>query len=149
MQSGDHLYGMTTNGGHSNDGVIFKFKTDGSSFHLLHKFGETHHDGKNPYGSLLLVDDKLYGTTANGGDNDLGTVFVINADGNNYQRLYSFSGQTNNWDGSKPIDNVILVNGWLYGMTTEGGAHGRGAIFKVSPTPGRSPTPRPRPTPPG
>jgi len=24
---------------------------------------------------------------------------------------------------SKPIDNVILVNGWLYGMTTEGGAH--------------------------
>jgi uncharacterized repeat protein (TIGR03803 family) len=117
---------MTTNGGHSNDGVIFKIKTDGSSFHLLHKFGETHHDGKNPYGSLLLVDDKLYGTTANGGDNDLGTVFVINADGNNYQRLYSFSGQTNNWDGSKPIDNVILVNGWLYGMTTEGGAYGQG-----------------------
>jgi uncharacterized repeat protein (TIGR03803 family) len=148
VQSGDHLYGMTTNGGHHDDGVIFKIKTDGSSFDLLHKFGETHHDGKNPYGSLLLVGNKLYGTTANGGDNDLGTVFVINTDGNNYQRLYSFSGKTNNGDGSKPIDNVILVNGWLYGMTTEGGAHNLGTIFKVSPIPSRSPTPAPRPTPP-
>jgi uncharacterized repeat protein (TIGR03803 family) len=148
VQSGDHLYGMTTDGGHHDDGVLFKIKTDGSSFDLLHKFGETHHDGKNPYGSLLLVGNKLYGTTANGGDNDLGTVFVINTDGNNYQRLYSFEGKTNNEDGSKPIDNVILVNGWLYGMTTEGGAHGLGTIFKVSPTPARSPTPAPRPTPP-
>jgi len=148
VQSGDHLYGMTTNGGHHDDGVIFKIKTDGSSFDLLHKFGETHHDGKNPYGSLLLVGNKLYGTTANGGDNDLGTVFVINTDGNNYQRLYSFGGKTNNDDGSKPIDNVILVNGWLYGMTTEGGALNQGAIFKVNPTPSRSPTPAPRPTPP-
>lgn len=149
VQSGDHLYGMTTNGGHHDDGVLFRIKTDGSSFELLHKFGKTHHDGKNPYGSLLLVGNKLYGTTANGGDNDLGTVFVINTDGNNYQRLYSFSGQTNNDDGSKPIDNVILVNGWLYGMTTEGGAHNQGTIFKVSPSPSRSrPTPAPRPTPP-
>src|SRR4030095_6392461 len=148
VQSGHHLYGMTTNGGHHNDGVIFKLNIDDQSFQLLHKFGETHHDGKNPYGSLLLVGNKLYGTTANGGDNDMGTVFVINTDGNNYQRLYSFGGKTNNGDGSKPIDNVILVNGWLYGMTTEGGAHNQGTIFKVSPTPSRSHTPVPRPTPP-
>jgi uncharacterized repeat protein (TIGR03803 family) len=100
VQSGHHLYGMTTNDGHHDDGVIFKLNIDDQSFHLLHRFGETHHDGKNPYGSLPLVGDKLYGTTANGGDNDLGTVFVINTDGNNYQRLYSFSGQTNNEDGS-------------------------------------------------
>jgi len=149
VQSGHHLYGMTTNGGHHDDGVIFKLNIDDQSFQLLHKFGETHHDGKNPYGSLLLVGDQLYGTTANGGDNDLGTVFVINTSGNNYQRLYSFGGKTSNGDGAKPIDNVILVNGWLYGMTTEGGAHNQGTIFKVSPTPSRPrPTPAPRPTPP-
>ena len=148
VQSGHHLYGMTTNGGHHDDGVIFKLNLDDQSFQLLHRFGETHHDGKNPYSSLLLVGNQLYGTTANGGDNDLGTVFVINTSGNNYQRLYSFGGKTNNDDGAKPIDNVILVNGWLYGMTTEGGAHNQGTIFQVSPTPSRSPTPRPRPTPP-
>jgi len=150
VQSGDHLYGMTTSGGHHNDGVLFRIKTDGSSFELLHKFGETHHDGKNPYGSLLLVGDLLYGTTANGGDKDLGTVFVINTSGNNYHRLYSFGGKTNDDDGAKPIDNVILVNDWLYGMTTEGGAHNQGTVFKVSPSPSRPrPTPAPRPTPPG
>jgi uncharacterized repeat protein (TIGR03803 family) len=148
VQSGDHLYGMTTNGGHHDDGVIFRIKTDGSGFELLHKFGETHHDGKNPYGSLLLVDELLYGTTANGGDNDLGTVFVIDISGN-YQRLYSFGGKRSNDDGAKPIDNVILVNGWLYGMTTEAGAHNQGTIFKVNPSPSRPrPTPLPRPSPP-
>src|SRR5436309_5297294 len=149
VQSGHHLYGMTTDGGHHDDGVLFKLNIDDQSFQLLHKFGETHHDGKNPYGSLLLVGDQLYGTTANGGDNDLGTVFVINTSGNNYQRLYSFGGQGNNGDGAKPIDNVILVNGWLYGMTTEGGTNNQGTIFKVSPIPARSPTPAPRPTPRG
>jgi uncharacterized repeat protein (TIGR03803 family) len=148
VQSGHHLYGMTTNGGHHDDGVIFKLNIDDQSFQLLHRFGETHHDGKNPYGSLLLVGDNLYGTTANGGDNDLGTVFVINTSGQGYQRLYSFGGKTNNEDGAKPIDNVILVSGSLYGMTTEGGAHNQGTVFKVSPNPARRPTPAPRPTPP-
>ena len=78
VQSGHHLYGMTTNGGHHNDGVIFKLNIIDQSFHVLHRFGETNNDGKNPCGSLLLVatagGDKLYGTTQTGGDNDLGTV---------------------------------------------------------------------------
>jgi uncharacterized repeat protein (TIGR03803 family) len=121
-----------------------------------YSFGTTDGDGAVPKGSLTYVNGLLfgrttmttasYGTTANGGDIDMGTVFVINTDGNNYQRLYSFGGQTNNRDGAKPIDNVIPVNGWLYGMTTAGGL-GQGTIFKVSPTSGRSPTPVPRPTP--
>ena len=34
-------------------------------------------------------------------------------------------------EGIKPIDNVILLNGALYGMTTEGGTYGQGTIFKV------------------
>lgn len=131
VQVGNVLYGMTTMGGPQNDGVIFSLTTDGETFQLLHTFDATHHDGKNPYGSLLLVGDQLYGTTAEGGDNDMGTVFTIDTDGSNYQRLYSFGGTANNGDGAKPIDNVILVNGSLYGMTTEGGAHDLGAVFEV------------------
>src|SRR6266480_4404603 len=158
--NGTTLYGMTRQGGEHDYGVVFKIDTSGNNYTELHDFaggdsdgatsdhGYVVQSGDNPYGSLLLVGDQLYGTTANGGDNDLGTVFVINMSGNNYQRLYSFGGKTNNGDGSKPIDNVILVNGWLYGMTTEGGANNQGTIFQVSPTPARSPTPAPRPTPP-
>jgi uncharacterized repeat protein (TIGR03803 family) len=148
VQVGNLLYGMTTNGGPGNNGVIFSLTTDGGEFHLLHTFGATHHDGKNPYGSLLRVGDMLYGTTANGGDNDMGTVFAIRIDGGSYERLYSFGGKSSNDDGAKPINNVTLVNGALYGMTTEGGAHDQGAIFKVTPTLRSSPTPMPRPTPP-
>jgi uncharacterized repeat protein (TIGR03803 family) len=130
VQSGSVLYGMTTNGGLSNNGIIFSLTTDGTTFQVLYKFGSAHHDGKNPYGSLLLVGDQLYGTTANGGDNDVGTVFVINTDGSGYTKLHDF-GSTQH-DGAKPIDNVILLNGALYGMATGGGMCNQGTIFKVS-----------------
>jgi uncharacterized repeat protein (TIGR03803 family) len=80
----------------------------------------------------------LYGTTAGGGDNDMGTVFVINTDGSGYQRLYSFAGKTTG-DGAKPIDNVIFVNGALYGMTTAGGTNDQGTIFKIPITKQREP----------
>jgi uncharacterized repeat protein (TIGR03803 family) len=131
VQSGNYLYGMTTYGGPQNHGVLFKLTTDGQTFVPLHLFGATGHDGKEPYGSLLLVGCQLYGTTAKGGDNDLGTVFVINTDGSGYSRLHSF-GSTKH-DGVKPIDNVIMVNGALYGMATEGGDSDQGTIFMVSP----------------
>jgi uncharacterized repeat protein (TIGR03803 family) len=145
VQSGHHLYGMTTYGGHHNNGVIFKLNIDDGTFQLLHSFGETHHDGKNPYGSLLLDNDKLYGTTANGGDHNKGTVFVIQTSGQGYNQLYSFGAKSD--DGANPIDNVILIGHHLYGMTTGGGANDHGAIFKVDKTPGRTATPTPRPTP--
>ena len=131
VQSGNCLYGMTTYGGPSNNGVIFKLTTNGQTFPPLHLFGATRNDGKEPYGSLLLVGNQLYGTTAKGGDYNLGTVFVINTDGSGYARLHSF-GSTKH-DGVKPIDNVIMVNGALYGMTTEGGDSDQGTIFMVSP----------------
>ncbi len=130
VQAGNWLYGMTTNGGPSNSGVIFALTTGGQTFTLLHTFGATSHDGKNPYGSLLSFGNQLYGTTANGGDYGMGTVFVINTDGSGYARLHSFGSAKH--DGAKPIDNVILVNGALYGMTTEGGTYDQGSVFKVS-----------------
>lgn len=122
------LYGMTTNGGHHKDGVIFRINTDGSGFQLLHRFGETSKDGKNPYGSLLIEGTGLYGTTAGGGSHGGGTVFHISTDGSGYKRIHDFAGGS---DGRKPIDNVILVGNTLYGMTVLGGSFGEGTIFAV------------------
>ena len=64
-----------------------------------------------------------------GGDYGMGTVFVINTDGSGYARLPNFGGTKH--DGVKPIDNVILLNGTLYSMTTEGGDSDQGTIFSV------------------
>jgi uncharacterized repeat protein (TIGR03803 family) len=38
VQSGDWLFGMTQMGGPSNWGSIFRVKTDGSGFQVLHAF---------------------------------------------------------------------------------------------------------------
>lgn len=129
VQCGNILYGMTTNGGMSNYGAIFSLSLVDGSLHVIHNFDSSHHDGRNPYGSLLLVGSQLYGTTRKGGDYGGGTVFVINTDGSGYSRLHNFGGTKH--DGVKPIDNVILLNGNLYGMASEGGDFGQGTIFSV------------------
>ncbi len=122
------LYGMTTFGGSSNRGVVFSIHTDGSAFTLLHTFVGRTADGANPYGSLLINGTDLYGTTASGGTSNKGTVFHISTDGNNFSILHSFAG---NPDGEKPIDNVIMLNNTLYGMTVFGGSYHEGAIAAI------------------
>jgi uncharacterized repeat protein (TIGR03803 family) len=127
---GSTLYGMTTKGGQHNLGVVFSIGTDGKKFTILHSFGSTSNDGHYPYGSLMLIGATLFGTTAKGGSKGLGTVFEIGEDGSGYKRLHDFTG--GNSDGVKPIDNVIYVNGYLYGLTTAGGQYNDGTIFQVA-----------------
>jgi hypothetical protein len=38
-------------------------------------------------------------------------------------------------DGYNPYGSLLLVNGWLYGMTRNGGVNGGGVIFLMSPDP--------------
>ncbi len=127
---GSTLYGMTTKGGKNNDGVAFSIGTDGSNFTILHSFGSTSKDGQNPYGSLMVNGSRLYGTTAKGGTKGLGTVFEIDESGSNYQRLHDFIGGDS--DGVKPIDNVIMVGSYLYGLTSGGGQYNDGTIFQIA-----------------
>ena len=128
VQSGTTLYGMTTFGGQFGAGIVFSMSTTGKKFRVLHSFGNGTNDGQHPYGSLLLAGSTLYGTTRDGGKNGDGTVFQINTDGTGYARIHHFSGKP---DGAFPLDNVILVNGSLYGMTTVGGKCDFGAIFAI------------------
>lgn len=71
---GTFLYGMTTYGGSmASMGTIFKIKTDGSVYVKMHTFSGS--DGANPFGSLIMDNNILYGTTAAGGSSDNGTIF--------------------------------------------------------------------------
>jgi len=128
LDANNVLYGTTTFGGSSNDGVIFSIHTDGTAFTLLHTFVGGASDGANPYGSLLINGTDLYGTTASGGTSNKGTVFHISTDGTGFSVLHSFAG---NPDGEKPIDNVIMLNNTLYGMTVFGGTYNQGTIFAI------------------
>ena len=71
------LYGMTSAGGASNVGVVFRINTDGSSYTNLHVFAGYPSDGASPWGSLTLSGSTLYGMTEYGGTNNDGVVFAL------------------------------------------------------------------------
>ncbi|HEV2169733.1 MAG TPA: choice-of-anchor tandem repeat GloVer-containing protein [Candidatus Binatus sp.] len=130
VQSNSTLYGLTTDGGKYGNGALFSIDTNGKHFTILHSFGQpTTTDGINPFGSLTLNGTTLYGTTQLGGNKNNGTVFQIDTDGTNYARVYDFQ---NGNDGMKPIDDVLLLDNTLYGMTEKGGMCGDGAIFAIA-----------------
>ena len=47
-----------------------------------------------------------------------------------FSLLHSFAGAPN--DGANPMGSLILSNGTLYGMTSQGGVAGGGVVFKVN-----------------
>lgn len=130
VQNNSTLFGLTTFGGKYGNGALFSIHTNGKHFKILHSFGKPGtNDGINPFGSLMLNGTTLYGTTQTGGNKNNGTVFQINTDGSNYARIYDFQ---NGADARKPIDDVILLDNTLYGMTEAGGMCGDGAIFALT-----------------
>lgn len=127
--SGLTLYGMTSKGGSSDNGTIFKMKTDGTGYTSLHSFTGGAADGREPFGSLLLSGTLLYGMTHKGGTYDMGTVFRIGTDGSDFSLLHSFAGVPD--DGQFPNGSLILSGSTIYGVTMWGGNSGNGAIFRI------------------
>jgi uncharacterized repeat protein (TIGR03803 family) len=79
--SGSTLYGTTSDGGLDN-GTVFKLKTDGTGFTVLHSFTASGYpvfnsDGASPYGGVVLSGNTLYGTARYGGSSGNGTVFSL------------------------------------------------------------------------
>jgi uncharacterized repeat protein (TIGR03803 family) len=130
VQFGTTLFGLTTFGGKFGNGTVFSMENTGNRFKVLHSFGNpANNDGNSPFGSPTLSGTTLYGTTRTGGKSKNGTVFQIDTKGNHYDRVYDFKSQP---DGANPIDNVILVDNTLYGMTEAGGKCDQGAIFAIA-----------------
>ena len=71
----------------------------------------------------------LYGTTNLGGTDGAGTVFKVNASGQETV-LYNFTGGT---DGGFPLEASLVRDsaGNLYGTTPQGGASSFGVVFKI------------------
>jgi uncharacterized repeat protein (TIGR03803 family) len=109
IQANDgNLYGMTTAGGISGDGTIFKCTTSGTVT-TLHSFvGGSSDDGATPYGDLMQASDgNLYGMTTAGcscGNAGLGEIFQCTLSGT-VKTIYSFTGATS--DGATPYGGLI------------------------------------------
>lgn len=123
------FYGTTKSGGSNGYGTVFKI-TPAGSLTTLYSFASGV-DGAYPSAGLILgTDGNYYGTTYQGGGNNKGTVFKITPAGAETV-LYAFAGGA---DGAYPAASLIRgIDGNFYGTTTEGGVHGIGAVFKVTP----------------
>jgi uncharacterized repeat protein (TIGR03803 family) len=79
-------------------------------------------------GILRTADGTIYGSTINGGLNQLGGIFRVQADGSGFTVLHSFDF----FDGYWPFGELMLgADGLLYGTTQSGGGGVYGTIFKL------------------
>jgi uncharacterized repeat protein (TIGR03803 family) len=124
------FYGMTQMGGEYGFGTIYKIKTKGNEYSVIHSFSGGEFDGQYPHSSLIISDTVLYGMTPFGGKYDKGVIFKINYDGRGFKLLHTFIGNGN--DGEKPQGALIQSGLMLYGMSERGGEDNVGTIFKIN-----------------
>jgi len=128
LQASDgNFYGMTSAGGSSNDGTLFRCTPSFSVTTLINFSGG---NGATPRGGLIQASDgNLYGMTYNGGTSGSGNIFKYNISSGTLTNLVNF----NTTNGAYPYGNLLQASdGNLYGMTYSGGTKGYGTIFKCT-----------------
>ncbi len=135
-----NLYGTTIIGGTHNFGTVFELSPvagGGWAETVIHSFTGGL-DGGDPFAALTLdAPGNLYGITEVGGAHDNGTVFEfspVSGGGWHETVLHSFTGGL---DGQDPLGSLVFdAAGNLYGTAANGGAHGNGNVFELSPSSG-------------
>jgi uncharacterized repeat protein (TIGR03803 family) len=130
------LYGPTYSGGVNGGGTVFKITPSGTLttlYSFCSQSGCT--DAADPFAGLVqATNGDLYGTTVLGGAYNDGTVFRITP-GGTLTTLYSFCSQSGCTDGQFPYARLVqATNGDLYGTAQLGGTHGKGTVFKITPS---------------
>jgi len=127
------LYGTTSFGGASNCGTAFQI-SPAHDVSTLYTFHGGSGDGCSPRTAMHNGAEAgtLLGSTHNGGFANTGTIFELTEVNGVWTEtvLYEF---TDGIDGGFPADIAVDNNGNVVGVTHNGGAYGRGVLFKVSP----------------
>jgi uncharacterized repeat protein (TIGR03803 family) len=134
-----NLYGTTNAGGAKNFGAVYKLTPNGQKS-VLHSFSLCPGSGKcvegnSPQGPLAIdASSNLIGTAAAGGASGGcvgGTVFAIAPD-ETETILHAFCPKGGRRDGEHPRGGVVMDgSGNLYGITSDGGANGNGAVYQL------------------
>jgi uncharacterized repeat protein (TIGR03803 family) len=145
LDGSGNLYGTTSSGGaYGSYGTVFELtRTVGGGWTetVLHSFGGNQSDGTLPDGGLILdAAGNLYGTTYYGGTYGRGTVFQLTpATGGSWTETVLHTFNDNGTDGTEPEGSLIFdASGNLYGTTFDGGAHGYGTVYELTPSAGGS-----------
>ena len=140
--SGGTLYGTGSVGGAGGSGVVFSIGANGVNFTTLYSFSPmdpltaTNADGAMPMGGLVMLSNKLYGTTFAGGQGGRGTIFSVQTNGLGFTVLHHFTAVdaviATNTDGASPSASLLLSSNVLYGTTSAGGAGAAGIVFSLN-----------------
>jgi len=144
LDSAGNLYGTAVAGGSGGScagdgcGVVFKLMPVGGTWleTTLYSF-RGGSDGFGP-GSGLVFDaaGNLFGTTPDGGKHSAGVVFELSPGARGWKQkvIHAFTGGN---DGATGSLGLLLFDGAgnLYGIAEQGGAHGAGTVYKLSPSP--------------
>jgi uncharacterized repeat protein (TIGR03803 family) len=123
------FYGTTYEGGAQNGGTVFRFSLTGSLTTLYSFPYDANSILVTPRSVVQDNNGNLYGTTSQGGSQQFGSLFQINAVGT-FTNLFSFTRAT---DGAIP--QGALVQGKddnFYGTCSRGGSKNLGTLFRMS-----------------
>jgi uncharacterized repeat protein (TIGR03803 family) len=85
-------------------------------------------DGAVPSAGLVSVSGTLYGTTDEGGADDVGTVFSLTRTD---KESITYSFKQGEYAGTYPHAQLFVVGSEMYGTAPYGGANNLGAVFKI------------------
>lgn len=130
IESNGKFWGTAQSGGAS--GVIFNINTDGTDYTKVHVFTSANTNGTGPTHELVESNGKFFGMTRFGGvpivGNTYGVIYSINTDGTGFTKIHDFDIA----NGSRPQGSLVVSNGKLWGMTTEGGTNATGVLFSIN-----------------
>jgi uncharacterized repeat protein (TIGR03803 family) len=140
-----NVWGIATVGGGAASWAAYKIRiSDGAFTKVVEQApGGVSYKGRYPLAGLAgnSTSPWLWGTTSEGGSNNLGTLFRYNPGTGEYNTVISFTGTTGTAPGSKPNGKLFVDStGVVWGTTETGGAFGSptgyGTIFKYDPATG-------------
>jgi len=135
MQSSNgKLYGMATNGGYLNAGMVYYYDISTSTFFVVSGL-DSSFSGWHPNAGLFEASNgRIYGMTTKGGPDNNGSIFQFESVSSPmFMIFYKFT----TTDGGNSQSTFIepepgIMPGILYGMLKNGGSNGKGMIFSIN-----------------
>jgi uncharacterized repeat protein (TIGR03803 family) len=128
LASDGWLYGTTLTGGISNQGTVFRLRTDGTDFSVLRSFNAADTGGVAPSSLVEGTNGLLYGTSGEGQFLQ-GVIWSMQRDGAGFTVLRDAAIEAH---GYNPLSLVAGRDGVLYGAMRDAGPGFAGTFFRMN-----------------
>jgi uncharacterized repeat protein (TIGR03803 family) len=130
LSDGSLLLGVASGGGANGAGTLFRIRSDGTGFSVIHNFPT----GSLPSGGLTLSGGHVYGALRQGGSAGVGSVFRLsysNGTVGTLETIHSFTATSLGLN--TPVGGPVADGSGNLWMTLEAGGTGYGGLVKVVP----------------